>query len=392
MIAPTALVIVLSQAHNDPRVRHQITWLHEAGWTVDTVGLGPTPSNEVRRHFELQPQADWVRSRFGAVVAYRLLPRRQMFRRLALDRFPAESLRALRAGEYDLLVLEDADFLPIIVDPLAFPDSVPTRTHVHLDLHEYRGAPRTRTPWERLTRRYRAWQRELVGHSRIDSRTTVARGIAEMYAAENGIAPPALVRNAPPFVDQAPSPVDDARIRMIFHGLASWQRGFEQILEAMEVLSDAFEMTFMLTGNPANIDRLARASAHLGSRVRIVPPVPMPEIAREINQYDLEIMFYPPAGPNVQFALPNKFFEAIQGRLGVVVGESPMMAELVREHGLGPVVNGWTGADLARTLEALTTDDVAGFKRAAQRAAEVLNAEHEGRAFLRAIQARAESA
>lgn len=386
MSIPTALVVVLSQAHNDPRVRHQITWLHDAGWAVDTVGLGPTPSDEVRRHFELQPQAGWVRSRLGAVITYRLLPRRQMFRKLALDRFPEESLRSLRSGEYDLLVLEDFDFLPMIIDPRALATAAARGTHVHLDMHEYRGEPRVMTAWKRLTRPYRALQRELIGHPRIDSRSTVARRIAEMYADEFGFALPALVRNAPPFHDLRPSPLDGDRIRMIFHGLASWQRGFEQILETMRVIDDRFSMTFMLTGNPANIERLRAATADLGDRVRIVPPVPMPEISDEINRYDLEIMFYPPVEPNVQFALPNKFFEAIQGRLGVVIGESPMMAELVREHGLGPVVDGWTGADLARTLSGLTSKDVADFKQAADAAAGVLNAEHEGRVFLAAVE------
>lgn len=383
----TALVVVLSQAHNDPRVRHQITWLHEAGWIVDTVGLGPTPSDEVRRHFELQPQADWVRTRPGAVIAYRLLPRRQMFRRLALDRFPAESLRALRNGEYDLLVLEDFDFLPIIVDPRALGTPAARGTHVHLDMHEYRGEPRVMTAWKRLTRRFRMWQRTFIGHPRINSRSTVARRIAELYAEEFRIPMPAIVRSAPPLHDHQPSPVSDDQVRLVFHGLASWQRGFEQIVDAMRLLDERFTMTFMLTGNEAVIAGLRSLASGLADRIRIVPPVPMPEISAEINQYDLEIIFLPPVGPNVEFALPNKFFEAVQGRLGVVVGESPMMAELVREHGLGPVVDGWTGADLARTLAALTSDDVAEFKRAAHRAAEVLNAEHEGRVFLDAIEA-----
>lgn len=390
MSVKTALVVVLSEVRSDPRVRHQITWLTQAGWTVDTVGLGTHPTDEVRQHFELQAQKSWVRSRIGAVIAYRLLPKRTMFRRLALDRFPEEVKGLLRAGSYGLLVLEDFDFLPLILDPQALHSSQGSATHVHLDMHEYRGAPRVATPWNRLTRRYRAWQRELIGHPRITSRTTVASRIAELYASEFDIEMPSIVRNAPPFEPLVPSPVQQDRISMVFHGLASWQRGFEQILEAMRLLDSRFVMTFMLTGNPNNIDRLRRAAADLGERVRIVPPVPMTEISREINQYDLEIMFYPPVEPNVEFALPNKFFEAIQGRLGVVIGESPMMAELVVEYGLGPIVSGWTGKDLADALAPLTASDVDQYKRAADLAAQSLNAEHEGRVFVEAITRRAE--
>lgn len=386
MSAGEALVIVLSEARNDPRVRHQITWLSEAGWTVDTVGLGPHPSSEVRNHFQLTPQHRWVRTSLGAVITYRLLPKRAMFRRLALDRVPMAAKRALQAGIYNLVILEDYDFLPLVVDPHALAAPGAANTRVHLDLHEYRGEPSVATAWKRLTRRYRAWQRELVGHSRITSRSTVASRIAEMFSAEFGFGLPAIVRNAPPFEDLTPSAVDPGKVSMVFHGLASRQRGFEQILDALRLLDERFVMTFMLTGNPENIDWLRTAAEDLGGRVRIVPPVAMVDISREINKYDLEIMFYPPVGPNVEFALPNKFFEAIQGRLGLVVGRSPMMAEIVETHKLGLIVDGWTGADLANALRVLTPEDLEQFKAASHDAARALNAEHEGRTFIETIQ------
>jgi hypothetical protein len=142
-------------------------------------------------------------------------------------------------------------------------------------------------------------------------------------------------------------------------------------------------MTFMLTSFPERIAALKEMAADLGSKVRIVPPVPMVDLAQEVNQYDLEVMFYPPTGPNVEFALPNKFFEAIQGRLGLVIGESPMMLELVNKYNVGAVVTtGWTAADLAKTLDALTPEKVAEYKANSMKAARELNAEAEGRVFL----------
>lgn len=381
----TALVVVLSQAHNDPRVRRQIDWLHSAGWAVDTIGLGPHPAPEVRHHFELTPQAAWVRTRIGSLAIYAVFPRRHMFRRLVLDRIPQPALRALRAGSYDLVVYNDIDLAPLAKDPRARPEPGRPRPHVHLDLHEYRGEPRTMTAWKRLTSRYRRWLREIIGDPVFDTRSTVSRRIAEMYASEFGFEPPVLVRNAPPFHDQRPSPIEPGRIRLIFHGLASWARGFEQILDAMRELDERFTMTFMLTGSSSNIGRLRVESADLGDRVSIVPPVPMTELSATVNHYDLEIMFYPPVEPNVEFALPNKFFEAVQGRLGVVVGESPMMAELVRHFEIGPIVTGWTGADLAHTLSALTTDDIEKFKLNSEAAARELNAEAEGRVFMSVV-------
>ena len=155
----------------------------------------------------------------------------------------------------------------------------------------------------------------------------------------------------------------------------------------MRVLPARFSMTFMLMPNPAVRARLQeQIDAHPArDRIRIVPPAPMRELAERINGYDLEIIFYRPLERNLEFALPNKFFEAVQGRLGVVVGESPAMAELVREHGIGVVVPGFEGTDLAAALDALTPDDVERIKAASHRAADVLNAEVEREAFLAAV-------
>jgi hypothetical protein len=96
-------------------------------------------------------------------------------------------------------------------------------------------------------------------------------------------------------------------------------------------------------------------------------------------------MFYQPDSRNLEFSLPNKFFEAIQGRLGLVIGESPMMSEIVTEYGNGVIVDGWSTEDLAATLAALTGERIAALKSASHRAAMDINAETERAAFLESI-------
>src|SRR5690606_41823663 len=65
----------------------------------------------------------------------------------------------------------------------------------------------------------------------------------------------------------------------------------------------------------------------------------------------------------------------VQARLGLVVGPSPEMARLVRDHGLGAVTDGFTSADLATTLAGITADDVRRWKAASHTAARELCAE-----------------
>src|SRR5690606_15100504 len=111
----------------------------------------------------------------------------------------------------------------------------------------------------------------------------------------------------------------------------------------------------------------------------------MLEVASRLNEYDLEIVFYPPRSTNVRLALPNKAFEAIQGRLGLIIGHSPMLEDIVQEYGNGVIVDGWDGADLGHALASLTPADVRRIKGASDSAARVLNAEREGKVFLAAV-------
>lgn len=381
-----ALLISYSEIHTDPRLRRQITWLTAAGWTVDTLGLGPHPAPEVRNHAELGPPSRWLASRLGTVVAFALLPSRTRFRLLYESRVPAELRERIGSGHYDLVVFNEYEFVPWVGDRRTFAGEA-RRTRLHLDLHEYHEPRRSPdSAWLRLTERHHRWTWRHIGHAAFASRTTVASRIAELYVHDFGFETPQIVRNAPPFVEQEPSAVDPDRVRLIFHGLASRGRGFDEILDALRLLDDRFEMTFMLMPNRDVIPELERKIADgLGDRARIVPPAPMTELSRVVNEYDLEILFYPPRTTNVELALPNKLFEAVQARLGLVTGESPMMAEILERYGNGLIVRGWTGADLADALAALTPERVRELKAASHRAASELNAEAEGEVFLNAV-------
>lgn len=380
-----ALVISFSNLQSDPRVRKQIDWLTETGWVVDSVGLGETPSGQVRDHFALGEQAKWVRSKIGAAVVYLLLPRSKRFALLAGDRIPAEAGRRVSEGEYSLIFFNDFELIPWTKNRRVF-TSAARRARIHLDLHEYRDPrlPLT-SAWRIMTRDHYRWTRRLIGDPIFTSRSTVASRLADFYVEDFGFAAPAVVRNCPPFVDQEPSPVDPNNIKLVFHGMASWARGLRQIVDALRILDDRFTMTFMLTKNGTVNAELADYVQDLGDRVRIVPPVPMREISATVNQHDLEIMFYQPDSRNLEFSLPNKFFEAIQGRLGIIIGESPMMAEIINEYKNGVIVDGWSYQDLAATISRLTTDQIIALKSASHRAASAINAETERSAFLESI-------
>ena len=381
----TALVIVMSAVTTDPRVRRQIDWLTQAGWTVDSIGPGDHHVPEVRDHFALTDPARWTRTKIGSAVVYALLPMMTKFRVLLQNRIPSVVQRRVAHGHYDLVVFNDHHFLPWIADSRVFSDAA-LEGHIHLDLHEYVPAKSQRGGlWHLFAAPFFDWRRSFIGHPRFDTRSTVVRAIGELYAEEFGFADPAVIRNCPPYVDQEPTPVAAEEIRLLHHGAANHHRGLYEMIDAMRLVEDRFSLTLILMGSEERVAQYVEYAKDLGDRVRFVDPVPMQEISTFINSYDLEIMFYRPRNRNLELALPNKLFEAVQGRLGLVIGESPMMEEVVRQYDNGLIVPGWSSKDLAEALNTLTADRVQRLKDGSAAAAKELSAESESGAFFNVI-------
>jgi len=371
-----ALVASDSRVQRDPRVLKQIEWLEAEGFAVDTLGRGDAPALRAGRHRTMPSRPLLVR------VAAALLPARARSRVLVDSTIPAD-LRRPESAAYDLVVVNEVELAPWFAgtrDLLLVEGG-----RGHLDLHEYSLSQSRTLVHVLLFLRYRRWLAGFVPSNAFDSRTTVAEGIARLWARRYGITMPSIVRNCPDGADVSPAPVDPGDIRLVHHGGASAARRIDLLIRAFALTSPRFSLHLMLVGSPRYIARLRRLAAPLGDRVRFHPPVGTSEVAAALNRFDLEVIFYPPRTENLRYSLPNKFFEAIQGRLGVVVGESPEMAALARRLGVGAVVTGWSAKALAARLEALTAADVAAMKEAAHAAAADSSSEHESLAFLRAV-------
>lgn len=377
--AKSALVIVFKNLIRDPRVRRQIDWLISEGWVVDTLAMGQRPDVPLRDHFAMTALPRGFRSLIGLALIH-LLPYRWRFRVLATNRFPQEVKRRVRDNEYDLLLFNDTHLLGWLGDKETFPDNR-VKAHIHIDLHEwFMPSMRPETRGRILMNGYYRWTRQFIGHPLVTSRS-VAAGMGQKYAEEFGIPRPEMVRNCPPFVDQSPSAVAPDRIELVHHGVATWRRGIKEMIDAMRLVDDRFTLTFMLVGEERILDEVRDYARDIPDRVRFAPPVPMTELGQEINKYDAEIVFNPPRTENSLFALPNKFFEAIQGRLATIIGPSPSMVEIVEESGNGVVASDWSAEALARAINSLTPAKVKSMKEASHQIAPLHSAETEKGSF-----------
>ncbi|GAA1179072.1 glycosyltransferase family 4 protein [Ornithinimicrobium humiphilum] len=366
---PRLLIMSFSPLRADARVLRQVQLFRER-YAVTTLGYGPAPDGVVE-HLRLPDDVvNWHKDR-------RLLATRRFEAayRTAPVVVAAQALLEGRARGFDVVLADDIDTVPLALD-------LHPPAGVHADLHEYHPRQNEESRrWRLFVAPYYRWLVRTYG-TRADSVTTVGEGIAREYRLRFGLRAGVVV-NAPHFVDLEPTPVATP-LRLVHSGNAQRHR-LDVILAAMDLVTAPMTLDlYLMSNDPGYLEELR--TRHAGSdRVRIHPPVAPHELPATLNAHDVGVYVLPPVSFNHLWALPNKVFDFVQGRLALVVGPSPEMAALVRRHGLGVVTDDFTPESLAKALDALTAEDVAGYKQAAHRAARELSAEEQVRGWERAI-------
>jgi len=155
---------------------------------------------------------------------------------------------------------------------------------------------------------------------------------------------------------------------------------------------DDVRFDFYLTKNDVKyLEELQEKAADIKA-VAIHDPVPYRELIETLSQSDVGVHLLAPTNFNNEHALPNKFFDFVQARLGVVIGPSPEMAKEVKRHGFGQILPDFTAESLNRCIRELTVDQVDEWKAAAHAAAYELSAETQAAVWKKAIDALAERA
>ncbi|MGL3149828.1 glycosyltransferase family 1 protein [Microbacterium sp. A82] len=349
------LILSFSPIASDARVLKQVR-LFSDDYAVTTCGYGPAPLGVVE-HLAIPDEL--------AIWRYdRLLVALRRYRRAYWQNPAIVAAKNLLAGqEFDAVLADDVDAVGLA---LAIPSG-----GVHADLHEY--SPRQKEDllrWRVFVAPFMRWMcRSFV--SRAKSTTTVGHGIAREYRRRFGFEA-AVVTNAAPFVERSPQPVHEP-IRLVHSGAALHDRNIMMIVDAVDAASGGCTLDLYLTPNdPAYLDALR---ARQNSRITVHEPVPYDDLNETLSGYDVGVHVLPPVNFNNRWALPNKFFDYVQARLGLIIGPSPEMARVVHERGLGAVASDFTTEALTREIERLDAAHVAQYKSASGAAARELSAE-----------------
>lgn len=368
----SVLVISFSRIVSDARVLKQVRLLSRH-FDVTTCGHGPRPEGVVD-HVEIPAECQAWRKEARPLLLRRY---RKVYWRNEAVSFARPRLTP---GTFDVVLANDVEAVGLALD-------LKPTYGVHADLHEYAPGQNTELRrWRYFVAPYVRWLcRTYVTQAR--SVTTVAPAIAERYKRDLGV-DIGVVMNAAPFADLAPRRMMDGDpIRLVHSGNAMRSRGLDTLIRAVRATTAPVTLDLYLM--PTEADYLAelRALAEGCDRVRIQDPVPYADLVSTLHHYNVGVHVLPPVNVNNLWALPNKFFDYVQARLGIIVGPSPEMAALVREHGLGAVTDDFEAGSLVRVLNELDHDQVWSWRLASDGQARDLSGEVQSQGWLEAIQA-----
>lgn len=371
---PRVLILCFDDISIDPRVLKQVRRL-VGEYEITTCSPGPRPHPDVE-HLELRPDEVVPRGRLGNLIddiarerewfgwTYRQIP------------YVKQTEALLRGRTFDAVIANDAETVGIAV-------TCAGAARVHADLHEFfPGLPVEDTELGLRQRRYWTWLIRTHA-SRAHSSTTVGGEIARKYA-QYGVRP-GVVTNATHFRELPVRPTSN-QIRLVHSGNPFRERGLAEIMRAVAASHTEVSLDLYLTYNPpTDREELSALAAELGERITIHEPVTQDILVETLNKYDVGIHVLPPTSENNSLALPNKFFDFVQARLGVIVGPSIEMASLVREYGLGEVTRAFDEPAIRAVLDDLTRERVDDFKSASDRAASSLSSESQVEVWAAAV-------
>ncbi|MCS3427234.1 hypothetical protein M2388_000885 [Leucobacter aridicollis] len=347
------LVLAVTPFMTEPRGIKQVMELRKHH-DVTTAGIGPSPFPDLP-HIEFSNPSESS----PGLVSKLATAARHLFRmhRSALRHNPllAEAHAKLAGGEWDIVVSND-----LLGVPLA--NRVKSRYGVVADLHEY--APRqgeNRIMWRLLIAPYFDWILRKEVAPKVVAATSVGQGILDEYERVYGIRGD-LAINATPWQDLEPLPVAPP-IRLVHSGLPAPARKLEVMIDA--VLATQTDVTldlYLMQNNKAYLEELKQRAGG-DPRITFRDPVPYTELVTTLHGYDVGLSLIAPTTFNLEWCLPNKFFDFVQARLGVITGPSPEMVRYVNEYGFGEATDDFTAESLTAALDGLTPEKVSLWKQ-----------------------------
>ncbi|MCB2413612.1 glycosyltransferase family 1 protein [Demequina sp. TTPB684] len=365
------LILSFSNISTDARVLKQVKYFADR-YDVTTYGYGPRPDSRVH-HLQLDDTHGIRRWKRRDLILRRY--KRMYWGQAAVGQATID-LEGLE--RFDVILANDIDTLGLALR------LAPVRG-VHADVHEY--APRQNEEllvWRVFEAPYMRWVCSRFLH-RAASMTTVGHGIADEYRRVYGVRS-GVVTNAAPYAELTAGPVSPP-IKLVHSGASIRNRRLELLIDAVASTKTEVSLDFYLMGNDPNYVDMLRKRAAASDRIRFNDPIPYRDLIAKLNSYDVGVHVIAPTNFNNRWALPNKFFDYVQARLGIIIGPSAEMQSILKAHGCGAVADDFGAEALTDVLDSLTVAEVRGWKLRADASARELSSESQVAVWGKAVDA-----
>lgn len=361
----TILMISMTRTASDVRIMRHISQLVEK-YDFVTIGYGESPPNVIQ-HVEIPKDVSYLPISLGSVIPHLFRLFKVSSKKTPAVHFVQEQLDSI---SFDLLWLNDVQTLPLLEN---------LHCSVLVDMHEY--APlEMEDDWRFrvFLMRYYKWlcSRYLQRASRV---VTVSNGLADAYQ-KNFSVDCLTVLNAREERDLPVHRFSTGPIRLVHSGLAAKARKLEVMIHAVSGQPNLLLDMYLVEAprQPQTLKRLKRLASQT-SNVRICESVPSSTLPDVINKYDLSLAYIAPANFSLRFCMPNKLFDSIQARVGVISGPSIDMADLCQKERIGLSTSQFDATELRTMLLSLTAEEINTMKLSSNLCAAKITARSEAK-------------
>lgn len=363
------LILSYSFMDRDPRVLRQISFFESKNYKIHLSALSYTGNHGFTPLMKIKKG---LSQKFLKAILFLF-----KINRFRLSNFLKNSNVESFNSDIDLVVANDIETWPLAVRLKSKNQNI----KVVFDAHEY--YPKhfeDVLTWRILHQSFYIYLCKNFIH-RADVFLTVCKGIGEEYK-KNFKTEYLLVYNAPDFEPELfPRGIDPNHLKLIHHGNANPSRRIESMINLMKYLDRRFHLYLMLMPTDKKYLGELKKRASNFDNITFLDPVPTREIPGFINQFDMGVFLLDPVNFNYEHALPNKFFEFMQARLGIAIGPSKEMKYILEENHLGVVSDDFDEVSLAKKINSLHIDDLVKFKENAHKVAQEYSNEGNNRVY-----------
>jgi len=361
------LIVYNGKILNAPRPRRMIECLEDE-YNI-TVLCREDKKNPYDQEFQ---SIDFIEHNFGVFTKLEkmskiFLNQFSLFEKSIEDKNQDNIIGKLKKLKFDYIICHNLQLLPLVL-------KIKNNAKVIFDAREY--FPKhfeDRFLWKIAYQRLNKYL-TLKYMPKCDFIITVSDGIKEQYKKDLKLDTIEVIESFPNYWNLKPSDTNE-KIKIIHHGNATKSRKIEDMIYMMDNVDDRYTFDLMLVPSDKKYYNFLKKLVEERKNINLIEPVSYKQIIPFINKYDIGIYNLKPNSFNMEYALPNKFFEFIQARLAVIIGPSIEMMKFIDEYNFGSYPVDFDNKKMAKLLNSLTRDDINKMKLNADETANILRKE-----------------